>query len=909
MIIRRAVAVLAAAAVAVSTAVSASPSYAAEAPRLLGASSIVDTGLVPVSVDATFRFAGDVVTLEATWSTGTGANLQTISSGGYQINPGLSVFHLVFPQRDWMQQGTWTLTKVRLRGHDGFPSVTYGPGALALPGPPATFTLTTGPTSLAAMGDLVGTLTDATVTSPAGSPKTIAVSGDLKATLTYAGATPGTTSYTPVYTAPGGLARGLVGAGVGATAGTVVIGGTASSSNYTNGTWSLSRVVGRAGSAVRVFDKDGYTTYIQSSTDLTGNGPDCSGYLGDYTGVALDPGCRVVSTSTTSVGGLGDTTNDVAMSGMADPALTAPVLTAATWSHPTVAVGGTTTLTVHYADAALAPSPGSELSAQLRLGSSTLQVQTSPTTTCAASPPAPVSCTVWASVQVPSDALSGVYTLDWIYSVNSSGNGTYYEPGSYVTHIAGRDTTVTPVPAASRAMFNATVTVTGGIAVDTAPPVLTSIVRTSAAQVDTTDSVATPAAAIFHWTGTDVGTGIARVEAALYSPSTQGFTTGAWVPTSPAVNGTSGDLQVSSYYAGVGDWVVRTVTVIDRRGNVRHYDADGAVFPGTTHTMDFASLAFTVLNGPTAAVPSAPRSLRVSGRDATIVATWAAPASAGGSAVTSYDVSLDAGATKVGPQTVTGTSATFTGLVNDTGYTVTVKAHNAQGFSPPAWAPGTWVHPVAPVVGPTIVNVFPDVSRKTGVPVEAVPPAAQAGAPVTGYVTQLRVAPPGAPLPATWSNSGVIRTTPKTVVNVAPGGRVCVRVAAVNSVGIGAVSNVRCTTVLGDERSLALSSGWKKATVASAYRRTLSTSTRVGASMVLAKAYGTRLTIAGRAVPRGGSIAVYVGASRVATLTFAQAKAGYVVRSVKVALRGQRVILVVTKQGAGVSLDGIAVSP
>ena len=86
------------------------------------------------------------------------------------------------------------------------------------------------------------------------------------------------------------------------------------------------------------------------------------------------------------------------------------------------------------------------------------------------------------------------------------------------------------------------------------------------------------------------------------------------------------------------------------------------------------------------------------------------------------------------------------------------------------------------------------------------------------------------------------------------------RVAAVNAVGIGAASNARCTTVLGDERSLTASSGWRRQTVASAYNRTLSTSTRAGSSMVLAKAYGTRITIAGRAVPRGGSIAVYVGA-------------------------------------------------
>jgi titin len=913
---RRAVAVFAVAVVAFATVVSASPSYAVEAPRLLGASTTVDNGFLPPSVTTRFRFAGDVVGVDATWSTGTGANQQQISSGGYQVNVGLSVFDLAFGQRSFMQAGTWTLTRVTLTGPEGLAPVVYGVGGLPLPGPAATFVLTGGPASLAELGDLAGTLTEATVTSPAVAPKTIATSGDFKATLTYGAATVGMTAFIPVATlpgAPGGppVQRTVGGVGVGATAGTVVVGGTANASTYADGTWSLTRVLGRGGPAVRIFDKDGYTTYVQTRTDLSGYGPDCAGYLGDYTGITLDPGCRVVSTSTTSVGGLGDPTNDVTMSGMGAAPTTSPVLTGASWSTPTVAVGGTATLTTHYADAAVAPKTGQQLSAQFSSGTYKLQVDYTPTTTCTVSPPAPVSCTVSADIHVPADAFAGVYKPDWFYSVNTSGNGTYYEPGMVVTHIAGRDTTTKPVPADSLAMFGATITVTGGIATDTTPPVLSTLTRTSPAQVDTTDPVAVPAAATFHWVGSDVGTGISQVQAVLYSPAAHGYTTAGWSPTGPAVNGTSGDMTVSSYYASApGDWVVRSVTVTDRRGNTRRYDADGTVAPGTTHAIDFATLGFSAVNAAAAAVPSAPRSLRVSGRDATLVATWAAPASAGGSPVTSYDVTLDAGySSTIGPLTVTATTATFTGLTNATGYTVTVKAHNSAGFGPSTWAPGTSVHPVAPLIGPTIVTAPPAVIRTPVVALTAVAPATQAGAPVTGYLTQVRIAPPGKAFPTVWSNSGAIRATPSTKVGVPLGARICVRLAAVNGVGIGAVSNSRCTTVLGDERSLAASPGWKRQTVATAYNRTLSTSTRTGSSMTMVKAYGSRITIAGRAVPRGGSIAVYVGATRVATLSFAQAKAGYVTRVVTVALRGQRVILVVTKQGAGVSLDGIAVSP
>lgn len=907
----RGIAVLAAAAVVLATAVSTAPSYAVEAPRLLGASSSVGTSSVPPSVTTVFRFAGDVVGVDATWSTGTGADLQQLRSGTYQVNAGLSVYRLPFLQRPWMQAGTWTLTRVSLTGREGGAPVVYGVGALPLPGPAATFVHATGPASLAEVGDLAGAITDATVTTPSVDPKTIATSGTLAATLTYGGATPGITSFVPVWAQLAGstpIVRSPASSGPGAAGGTLVVPTTADSSLFNDGDWALVRVIGYGGPATRVFDKDGYITYVRTVTDLVGDGVDCSGYRGDYSGTTLDPACHRVTTSTTSVNGLGDPTNVVTMTGMGGAHLAAPVLSAATLSSASVAAGGVVTMTVHYADAQDAPKPGQQLYVQLHQGTHNVYAQTSPTTTCTGS--APFDCTVSAEIHVPADAFSGVYTPAWFASYDTGGNRVFITPTELTTYIEDRAATTTAPPTAA-AMFGLTLTVSGGVGADTTPPLLTSVTRTSAAQVDTTDPTAVPYAATFHWTGTDVGTGISRVEATLYSPAVQGYTTAGWSPTGPAVSGTSGDMVVSSYSAsGPGDWVVRAVTVTDRRGNVRRYDADGTVVPGTTHAMDFATLGFSAVNGAPAAVPSAPRSLKVSGRDATLVATWAPPASAGGSAVTSYDVTLALGdATTIGPQTVTGTTATFTGLSNDTGYTVTVKAHNSLGIGPSAWAPGTWVHPVAPLVGPTIGTAPPLVSRRSPISLVAVAPPVQAGAPITGYLTQVRVAPPGKAFPTAWSSSGARRSSPSTAVAVALGGRICVRVAAVNPIGVGAVSNGRCTTVLGDERSLTASSGWKRQTLSLAYNRTLSTSTRAGSSMVLAKAYGSRITIAGRAVPRGGSITVYVGARRVATLSFAQARAGYVERSVKVALTGQRVILVVTQPGRGVSLDGIAVSP
>jgi hypothetical protein len=906
---RRLVAVLAASAVAVATASLVSPSYAVEAPRLLGASIVVDTGFTPTSVTTTFRFAGDVVGVEATWSTGTGVNVQQVSSGIYQVNAGLSVYDLPFSVRPWMQAGTWTLTRVSLTSREGVAPVVYGAGALALPGPAATFDNATGPATLAEVGDLAGTISEATVTTPSVDPKTIATSGTLTATLLYGGAVPGQTSFQPVWSLVGSsptILRGLTSSGPGAAGGSLPIPFTANSTYFNNGDWALTRVIGRGGPATRVFDKDGYVTYVRASTDLSGSAGSCDGYLGDLTGITPDPACRTVSQSSTSISGLGDPANVVTMTGMGVAHLTAPVLSSATLSSPTVAVGGTVTVTAHYADAQDAPQTGQELYLRMHQGASFFYGQYSPTTTCTGG--APYDCTVSVDIHVPTDAASGAYSLEYIYSVNAAGNNVYIEPTSYTTYIEDRSTTTSTLPPAAAAMFGLSLTVTGGIAADSTAPLLTSITRTSPAQVDTSDPMTTPNGAVLHWTGTDVGTGIAQVDAVLYAPSTQGYVGVGWAPTSPAVSGTSGDIDVSAYTA-TGDWVVRSVTVTDRRGNVRHYDADGAVAPATpatTHSLDFASLGFTLVGVPAIDVPNAPRALRVSGRDTTLVATWAAPLTAGGTPVSSYDVTLAPGGAT---QSVTGTTATFTGLSNDTGYTVTVKASNSLGAGPSAWAPGTWVHPVAPLVGPTLTTVPAFVSRSPSIPLLASPPAAEPGAPVTGYVTQVRWAAPGAAFPASWVTTGAVRPAPSTTLAVSRGTRVCVRIAAVNTIGVGGASAVRCTTVLGDERALLASTGWTRAVVKTAYARTLSTSKKAGASLALARAYGSRIVIAGLAVPGGGTVAVYVGSTRVAIVSFAQAKVGYVERTVKIALKGGRVTLKVLTPGKGVSIDGLAITP
>jgi hypothetical protein len=418
--------------------------------------------------------------------------------------------------------------------------------------------------------------------------------------------------------------------------------------------------------------------------------------------------------------------------------------------------------------------------------------------------------------------------------------------------------------------------------------------------------VLNPIAGTWHWTGTDAGgSGIAWVAIVLRSPAGQNEITAYW-PDSAGPPATSGDATLGNWYPG--EWVVRQVTVMDVAGNSRRYDADGAIVPGTArHGFDLASVGLTIENGPAlVGIPSAPRGLTASGRDQTLVTSWAAPLSAGTSAVTSYDVTLEPGGATA---TVTGTTATFTGLSNDWGYTVTVRAHNAAGPGPIAWIPGSWVHKVAPLVAPGIGAVAP-ILRATKVAFTGTVPAVQAGAPVTGYRTQVRRAVAGARLPSAWTSYGAVRPAPAgSVTGIRPGERVCVRVVAVNAVGAGAGSSARCTVALADDRSLATSTkGWSRVALSGAYLRTVTTSRTVGARLLSGAAFGTAINLAVRTAPGAGTVGVYVGAKLVATWSLASTKAAFVTKTVVTALAGQRVTVKVLKAGkAGVAVDGWAV--
>jgi surface protein len=85
-------------------------------------------------------------------------------------------------------------------------------------------------------------------------------------------------------------------------------------------------------------------------------------------------------------------------------------------------------------------------------------------------------------------------------------------------------------------------------------------------------------------------------------------------------------------------------------------------------------------------VPSAPQGLVVTSPSERLELVWDAPASDGGAVVTGYSVAV---APQAGTVTVSGTTATITGLVNGTSYTVSVVATNDVGDSPSTGGSGT----------------------------------------------------------------------------------------------------------------------------------------------------------------------------------------------------------------------------
>ena len=126
----------------------------------------------------------------------------------------------------------------------------------------------------------------------------------------------------------------------------------------------------------------------------------------------------------------------------------------------------------------------------------------------------------------------------------------------------------------------------------------------------------------------------------------------------------------------------------DQRGSTRPVDDGGVANAAGGDGSDIGAVELQTGTPVESVPPSAPR-VRGAGRgDGSISIDWDAPRSDGGAAVTGYQVQQRSGGAwstvrSIGAET---TSATVTGLVNDTTYTLRVVATNTRGASAPSAA-------------------------------------------------------------------------------------------------------------------------------------------------------------------------------------------------------------------------------
>ena len=149
---------------------------------------------------------------------------------------------------------------------------------------------------------------------------------------------------------------------------------------------------------------------------------------------------------------------------------------------------------------------------------------------------------------------------------------------------------------------------------------------------------------------------------------------------------------------------------------------------------------------PVLTVPGAPTGVTAVPGNAQATVSWTAPASDGGSAITSYTITSTPGSKTCHPTPATGTTCTVTGLANGTPTTFTVAARNGIGTGP-ASDPSDPVTPRTTPGAPTGVTAVAGTLRAT---VSWTAPVSNGGSAITGYtVTSSPGSKTCTPTPAT----------------------------------------------------------------------------------------------------------------------------------------------------------------
>ena len=400
--------------------------------------------------------------------------------------------------------------------------------------------------------------------------------------------------------------------------------------------------------------------------------------------------------------------------------------------------------------------------------------------------------TVTASASATSAIVTGLtngtsYTFT-VTATNAAGTSPPSAPSNAVVPAAVPD----PPTGVSAAASNASATVSWSAPASSGGSAITSYtVRSNSGIVATVDGNTLSTTV----TGLTNGTSYTFTVTATNSAGTSAASTPSNVVVPATVPGAPGNVAAT---AGNGSASVSWTAPVSNGGNtITSYTvvaSNGATVTATsspatiTGLTNGTSYTFTVSatngvgTGPSsapsnavvpAAVPDPPTGVSATASNASATVSWSAPASSGGSAITSYTVRSASGVVA----TVNGDtlSTTVTGLTNGTSYAFTVTATNAAGNSP-ASAPSNAVVPATVPGAPTAVTATAGNATAT---VSWTAPASNGGNAITSYTV---LASSG----ATVTVNGA--TTSTTLSGLTNGTAYTFTVTATNNVGTGASS-------------------------------------------------------------------------------------------------------------------------
>lgn len=243
--------------------------------------------------------------------------------------------------------------------------------------------------------------------------------------------------------------------------------------------------------------------------------------------------------------------------------------------------------------------------------------------------------------------------------------------------------------------------------------------------------------------------------------------------------GTTGDFQASTKVATVGG-LDYTATGL-ANGTTYYFWVTAANGVGTSSSSDVASATPATAAVVTTA-PGAPAGLKSTAGQGQVTLSWVAPASSGGSAITSYDIYV--GTTKAFrgglPSLVSkgaGTSYIVTGLSAGTAYYFEVAAVNARGAGPVSAVASATLQPAA-LGAPGNVIAQPG---RTRVILLWTAPAAIGGVKVSGYLVYMGTRPGGESGPPV--AKAPVDDTACAVMGLASTARYYFKVAAVDTTG------------------------------------------------------------------------------------------------------------------------------